>query len=116
MEATAAKAPGDLGKTQIACRTRPAFSFERQLFDGDTNDAGSHHAERAGGADRYIDNPAPHERAAIIDPALDRMSRMGHGDDASERPGPMRTGHFAAVTSTTVIGGEAGFGLACGNG
>jgi hypothetical protein len=46
----------------------PGFSFG--LFDGDTNDAGSHHAERARRSHRYINNPAPHERTAIIDTAL----------------------------------------------
>jgi hypothetical protein len=49
-------------------------SFEHWLINEDTNDAGSHHAERARRSHRYTDDPAPHERTTIINPALYRAS------------------------------------------
>jgi hypothetical protein len=96
---------------------RPPFScqsfLERWLINRNTNDTGAHHAERTRRAHRHIDDPAPHEWTAIIDPALDRVPGVRHCDNTSERPGSMGTCHFAPVASTTVIGGETGLGFAC---
>jgi hypothetical protein len=53
--------------TRFSCRS----FFERRLINRNTNDSGSHHAERTRRAHGHVDDPAPHEWTAIIDPALD---------------------------------------------
>jgi hypothetical protein len=86
----------------------------QRLFDRNADHAGSRHAERTRRAQRHIDNPAPDEWSAIIDAALYGMTGVRHRDDASERPGAMRTGHLAPVTASAIVGGKTAFSFGCG--
>jgi len=80
-------------------------------LDQNDNDAGSHHSERTRRSEGYIDNAASHEGSAIIDAAVDRMTGIGHGDDASERARSMRAGHLTFVASAAIVWRVAAFGL-----
>src|SRR5262249_42746116 len=81
------------------------------LVDRYVNDAGSHHAKRASGTQRYVDDPAANERSTIIDAAAYRTSGVRHGDNGPERPRAMGAGHFSVMTTTTVIRGKASLRL-----
>ena len=90
----------------------PAGSFSQRRppsFHQDADNAGTHHAERAGRAEREIDHAALNEGATVIDPTLDRVSSIGDGDHASEGTSPVRAGHLAAMSPPAVIGGHSVF-------
>jgi hypothetical protein len=86
-------------------------SHDGRSLDQNDDNAGSEHAERARRTERYIDHPASHEGSAVVDAAMDRMTGIGHGDDAPERAGSMRAGHFALVAPAAIVRRIAAFSL-----
>ena len=86
-----------------------------RLFERDPDDAGPHHAERARCADRYVDDPASNERAAIVDAATDRVTCIDDGHHASESAGAMRAGHLASVSVTAIVRSEPALGPGLGS-
>src|ERR1700744_1967023 len=92
------------GRWRQVSASTPLLSLEFffDLFDGDADDARSHHAERACGTDGNINDPAVYEWATIVDAAADRTTPIGNGAHAAKGAGAVRTLHVAAVTSSAV--------------
>jgi hypothetical protein len=80
-----------------------------QSFDYDVDDARSHHSERASRAHRYIDDASLYEWPTIIDAAMDGMTGVRDGDNASKRPGSMGAGHLALMAASPIVGSDATF-------
>jgi len=84
------------------------------LLHGHGNYARAHHAERPRGGDGEIDDPPAHERAAVVDAALNGTPAMGDGEDCAHGCCPVCTGHAAAASS--IVGSETGLSVSgeCG--
>ena len=81
------------------------------LLHRNANDARPHHAQCTRRSYGQVNNPAANERSAVVDTTAYRISFMCYRDNAPERPRPMGTRHFTAMTNSAVIGGKTSFSL-----